>query len=98
MTEGAEGHVKVTLKSQAGFQQALRGWVTDLGVKEQVQKVHTFSGNGAVVAAEEQTTPGDRDQKLYRVWPSSGEVFMGSAEFGKPQSPLSQAARGPQGI
>lgn len=53
MTEGAEWHAKVTLKSQAGFQQALRGWVTDLGVKEQVEKVHTFPGNGAVVTAEE---------------------------------------------
>lgn len=53
MTEGAKWHAKVTLKSQAGFQQALRGWVTDLGVKEQVEKVHTFPGNGAVVTAEE---------------------------------------------
>ena len=81
MSEGAKGHAKVTLKSQAGFQQALRGWVTDLGAKEQVKKVHTFPGNRAIVVAEEQITPGDREQKLYRVWPGSGEVFMGSAEF-----------------
>lgn len=71
--------------------------MTDLGAKEQVEKVHTFPGNRAVVVAEEQTTPGDREQKLYRVWPSSGEVFMGSAEFGKPQSPLSWAAGGASG-
>lgn len=55
--------------------------MTDLGAKEQVKKVHTFPGNRAIVVAEEQTTPGDREQKLYRVWPGSGEVFMGSAEF-----------------
>ena len=96
ITERADGHVKVTLKSPAGFQQAPRGWVTDLEAKEQVKKVHTFLGNGAIVVAE-QTTPGDRDQKLYRVWPSSGEMFMGSAEFGKLQSPLSQAAGGASG-
>lgn len=71
--------------------------MTDLGAKEQVKKVHTFLGNGAIVVAEEQTTPGDRDQKLYRVWPSSGEVFTGSAEFGKLQSPLSRAAGGTSG-
>lgn len=94
ITERAEGHAKVTLKSPARFQQAPRGWVTDLGAKEQVKKVHTFPANGAIVVAEEQTTPGDRDQKLYRVWPSSGEVFTGSAEFGKLQSPLSRAAGG----